>query len=95
MAYFVVLSRLTDEGAKTIKEKPERIREVNAELERAGVRVLHQYVVFGDYDFVNIVEVQDTERFMKVLIELNSRGTIRTTTYLAIPVDRAIDVLKK
>jgi len=39
-------------------------------------------VVFGDYDFVNTVEVQDTKRFMKVLIELNSRGTIRTTTYL-------------
>ena len=95
MVLFVVLSRLTDEGAKTIQEKPERIKEVNKELEQYGAKVLEQYVVFGDYDFVNIVEVQDPNSFLKALINLNSRGTIRTTTYLATPVDEFISSMKK
>jgi len=95
MVLFIVLSRLTDEGAETILKNPERIIEVNKELENYGAKVLEQYVVFGDFDFVNIVEVQDPERFLKALVELNSRGTIRTTTYLAVKVDRFIEAMKK
>jgi len=95
MQYFVVLSRLTDEGAETILKNPDRIKEVNKELEQVGAKVLHQFVLFGDYDFVNILEVSDVDSFLKKLVELNSRGTIRTTTYLAIPIDKAIEVLKK
>jgi uncharacterized protein with GYD domain len=95
MVLFIVLSRLTDEGAETILKKPERIMEVNKELENYGAKVLEQYVVFGDYDFINIVEVQDPEKFLKALIELNSRGTIRTTSYMAIRVDRFIEIMKK
>lgn len=92
---FVVLSRLTDEGAKTLKERPERVREVNRELERHGVRVLEQYVTFGEYDFVNIVEAESPEKMMRAMIELNSRGSVRTTSMLALPVDEAIEALKK
>ncbi|MBW9141620.1 MAG: GYD domain-containing protein [Candidatus Aramenus sp.] len=94
MAIFVVISSLTDKGAETVAEKPERIKEVNEELAKAGAKVKEQYVVFGDIDFVNVVEVEDPERFLKAIIELNSRGTVRTKSYLAIPVDRAIEVLK-
>jgi uncharacterized protein with GYD domain len=94
MAIFVVISSLTDKGAETIAEKPERIKEVNEELAKVGAKVKEQYVVFGDIDFINVVEVEDPERFLKAIIELNSRGTVRTKSYLAIPVDRAIEVLK-
>ncbi|EWG06522.1 MAG: GYD family protein [Candidatus Aramenus sulfurataquae] len=94
MAIFVVISSLTDKGAETVAEKPERIKEVNEELAKVGAKVKEQYVVFGDIDFVNVVEVEDPERFLKAIIELNSRGTVRTKSYLAIPVDRAIEVLK-
>ncbi|WP_290596008.1 MULTISPECIES: GYD domain-containing protein [unclassified Archaeoglobus] len=91
---YVILSRLTDEGAETLKEKPERIKEVNQELERMGIRVLEQYAVFGEYDFVNIVEAEDNAIVMKAMVELASRGTIRTVTMPAIPVDELIEKLK-
>ncbi len=91
---FVVISRLTDQGAETLKEKPERVKEVNKELENYGVKVLEQYVVFGDFDFLSIVEVEDVSKFLKALVDLNSRGSVRTTTYLAIPVDQALNALK-
>jgi uncharacterized protein with GYD domain len=91
---FVVISRLTDEGAETLEKRPERVKEVNKELEAYGVKVLEQYVVFGDFDFISIVEVEDVGKFLKAMINLNSRGTIRTTTYLVMPVDEALNALK-
>jgi len=95
MPLFIVLSKLTDEGSKTVKIKPERIREVNQELEEMGVKVMEQYVVLGEYDFVNIVEAPDIETVMKAMLELNSRGTIRTETLPALKVDDFIEALKK
>ncbi len=95
MGVYVILSRLTDEGAETLKEKPERVREVNQELERMGVKVIQQYVVFGEFDFVNIVEAKDNVTVMKAMVELASRGTIRTVTMPAVPVEEFLKALKE
>ncbi len=96
MPLFVVLSKLTDEGSKTIKKRPERIKEVNRELEEMfGVKVLDQYVVLGEYDFVNIVEAPSTEAVLKAMVELSRRGTVRTQTLPAIKVDDFINMLKE
>ncbi|MEG9194002.1 MAG: GYD domain-containing protein [Archaeoglobales archaeon] len=91
---YVVLSRLTDEGAKTLKERPQRLKEVNQELEKMGLKVIEQYAVLGEYDFVNIVEANDDLTVAKAMLELASRGTIRTVTMPAIPVDELIKKLK-
>lgn len=92
---YIILSRLTDEGAMTLKETPERIKEVDGELEKMGLKVLNQYIVFGEYDFVNVVEAKDDITVMKAMVELSSRGTIRTTTLPAIPADEFIKEMKK
>jgi uncharacterized protein with GYD domain len=94
MAFFVILSNLTDEGRKTIKNKPERIIEVNKELEVMGVKVLKQYALLGIYDFLNIVEAPDNETVMKMSVELGSRGSIQMTTLPAIAIDEFIKKVK-
>jgi len=95
MPYYILLSNLTDEGWKTIKEKPERIKEVNKELEGFGVRVISQYAVLGPYDFANVVEAPDNKTLGRVSIELGSRGTIKITSMAAIPIDEFIASMKK
>jgi len=95
MATFILLTRLTDDGAKTIKENPERIREVNKELEGMGARVVNQWAVLGPYDFVNVVEAPDNDTMARVSAELGARGSIRVTTLAAISVDQFIAALKK
>ena len=95
MPYYILLSSLTDEGWKTVREKPERIREVNRELQAFGVRVISQYAVLGPYDFVNIVEASNNETIAKVSIELGSRGTIKIVSMAAIPIDEFIASMKK
>jgi uncharacterized protein with GYD domain len=95
MPTYILFSNLTDEGWKTVKERPERIKEVNRELEAMGVKVLQQYAVLGKYDFVNVVEAPDNKTVAKVSIELGSRGTIKLTTIPAIPIDEFIASVKK
>ncbi|MBX5491800.1 MAG: GYD domain-containing protein [Chloroflexi bacterium] len=95
MATFILLSRLTDEGAQTITQEPERIRAVNHELERMGVRVLSQWAVLGPYDFVNVVEASDVITIARVSAELSSRGTVRIMTLPAVPMDEFIAGLQR
>ena len=94
MAYYIMLSNLTDEGAKTVKNKPERIKEVNAEIEAMGIKILAQYAVMGPYDFVNILEAPDNEAVTQLSVELASRGTMKMMTLPAIPIDDFIGRLK-
>jgi uncharacterized protein with GYD domain len=94
MGTYIMLSKLTPEGRKTIKERPGRIKEVDQELEAMGLKVIKQYATLGPYDFVNIVEASDNETVGKVSVDLCSRGTIEIMTLAAIPVDKFISSLK-
>ncbi len=87
MATYILLSSLTDEGAKTIKKHPQRIKEVNTELETLGVKVVSQFATLGPYDFVNIVEAPDNETIARVSAEMGSRGSVKILTLPAIPID--------
>lgn len=94
MAVYVVLSRLTDEGRKTIKAKPERVKEVNYEISKMGAKVLHQYALLGKYDFLTVLEAQDNVAISRIMLELGSRGTLETMTLSAVPVDELLANLK-
>lgn len=94
MASYIILSTLTDEGRKTIKEKPNRILEVNKELEKMGVKVKQQFAVLGPYDFVNIVEAPDNDTVMRMSVELGARGSVQLLTLAAIPVEEFIKKIK-
>ena len=95
MPVYVMLTTLTDEGRKTIKQKPERIKEVNKEVEDMGVKILAQYAILGQYDFVNILEAPNNEAIAKVAMELGSRGTLQTMSLAAMTLDDFIATLKK
>ena len=91
MAVFVMLTTLTDEGRKTIKQNPQRIQGVNKEVEAMGAKILAQYALLGPYDFVNILEAPDNKTVAKVATELGARGTLHTMTMSAMSVDEFID----
>jgi len=95
MPTYILLSTLTDDGWKTVKEKPERIKEVNKELESFGVRIISQFAALGPYDFVNLVEAPDNETIARISIELGSRGTVKILSMAAIPIDQFINSVKK
>jgi uncharacterized protein with GYD domain len=87
MPTFIMLSTLTPEGVQTVKNNPQRIREVNQEVEQLGATVKQQWAVLGRFDFVSIVEAPDEATMARVSLELGSRGTGRFETLSAIPID--------
>ncbi len=93
MPTFIMLSTLTAEGVQTVKNNPQRIREVNRELEQLGATVKAQWSTLGRYDFVNVVEAPDELTMARVSLELGSRGTTRFETMTAIPIDDFISSL--
>jgi uncharacterized protein with GYD domain len=88
MATYILLTTLTDQGRKTLKANPNRIKEVNKEIEGMGGKVVAQYAVLGMYDFVNVVDAPDNETVARISVALGSRGTLSIMTLPAIPVDQ-------
>jgi uncharacterized protein with GYD domain len=95
MGLYIMMSNLTDEGRKTVRSNPQRIKEVNKEVEAMGVKVLAQYVVLGQYDFINILQAPDNETIAKLALELGSRGTLQTSTLAALTLDDFIKTMKR
>ena len=94
MGVYILLSKLTTEGRKTIKERPGRIKEVGSEIEKSGVTVLEQYATLGPYDFVSVVDAPDNETVSELSVDLCSRGTIEIMSLAAVPVDSYVEALK-
>ena len=93
MASYIMLSTLTDEGRKTLKSRPERLQEVNKELEEMGARVVYQFAVLGGYDFVNVIDAPSNEVMARISMELGSRGTIKITTLPAVSIDEFVKLM--
>lgn len=93
MPTYVLLTTLTAQGLQTLRSNPERLREVNRDVEELGAQVVHQWMTLGNYDFVNVVEAPDEATVAKVSVVLGARGSSKLTTLTAIPVDEFIAAL--
>jgi uncharacterized protein with GYD domain len=94
MPIFILLSTLTQQGVQTIKSNPERLRQVNQDVEELGCKVLHQWATLGEFDFVNVVDAPDLATVAKVSIAMAARGSTRIETLPALEIEeflRAID----
>lgn len=95
MATYVMLTTVGPDGWSRIREEPERIKEVTAEVEAMGLKVVAQYALLGQWDFLNVIEAPDEATMARAAVALAARGTMRTTTLQALNVDELIASLKK
>jgi uncharacterized protein with GYD domain len=93
MPTYVMLSTIGPDGFVTLREHPQRLLEVNADVEAMGVKVLHQWALLGQWDFLNVIEAPDEATMAKVATTLAARGTLKTTTFTAVDVQEFIDKL--
>jgi uncharacterized protein with GYD domain len=94
MATYILLSTLTPEGRRTMHNHPDRLIEVDKEIEQFGCKVLAQYAVLGSYDFVSVVEAPDNETGAHLSVDLGSRGTVNLMTLPAMTIDAFVKKLK-
>lgn len=94
MSVYLMLTTLTDAGRKAIQDDPESLRDINKEVEYMGVKIIDQYALLGQYDFVNIVEAPSNEAMVRLAVRLSAKGTTQTLTLAAITLDNLIEALK-
>jgi uncharacterized protein with GYD domain len=95
MGRYVLLSTLTPEGRKTLHQHPDRMKEVDNEIQTFGCKVIEQYAVLGPFDFVTIVDAPDNETVAHLAVDLGSRGTVTVMTLPAISIDGFADQLRR
>ena len=93
MPTYLMLSTLTDQGLRTLQSNPERLREVNRDVEELGARVLHQWAAIGQFDFVNVVEAPDAATIAKVSVALGARGSAKLQSYELLEIDAVLQSL--
>ena len=93
MPIYVLLSNLTAQGVQTLKSNPERLREVNRDVEELGARVVHQWATLGPFDFVNVVEAPDAATIARVSIALGARGSARLQTLTALTTEEFLEAV--
>ena len=94
MPFYLMLSKLTERGRDRIKHDPDRITQVNVEIEDQCCRVISQYALLGRYDFATMIEAPDNAHMNRLAIDLGARGTIETETLPAEPTDLFIESMK-
>jgi len=95
MSIYLLLTTLTDAGRKAIQEDPETLRDINKEVEFMGVKIIDQYALLGQYDFVNVIEAPSNEAVAKLAIRMSAKGTYQTLTLAAITLEDLIKTLKE
>ena len=88
------MTTLTQQGIQTLKSNPERLRQVNQDVEELGCRVLHQWATLGEFDFVNIVEAPDLATVAKVSVALSARGSTKIETLPALEIEEFLQTLE-
>jgi len=91
---YILLSTLTQQGVQTLKSNPDRLREVNKDVEELGARVVQQWATLGEFDFVNVVEAPDLATIAKVSVALAARGSVRIETLPALEIDEFLASLE-
>ena len=94
MPYYVMLTKLTDAGRKTIMRNPGRIWEVNKEVEGMGAKIICQYSLLGEYDFLNVLEAPSNTVIARVAAALGARGTMEPLTLSAITIEDLVKELQ-
>ena len=93
MPTYILLSSLTAQGVQTLKSNPDRLREVNKDVEELGAKVLHQWATLGPFDFVNVVEAPDDVTIARVSVALGARGSAKLQTMAALEIDDFLNSL--
>jgi len=93
MPTYLMLSILGPDGFATVRENPARIREVNVEVESMGARVIAQWALLGQYDFATVIETPDEQVMVRITTTLAARGTLKTHTLTAVPIEQYIEAL--
>ena len=94
MALFIRLSRLTEKANQNLQNMDQMVEQARQIIEANGARILHAYVILGEYDVLTVMEAPDEKTAAKIGALIATQGNFRAETLAAIPVEEFIGSLK-
>jgi len=95
MPMFVVLGKLTDQGAKNIRNLRQSVKENMDRGQRLGIKNHGWFLTQGRYDIVVIAEAPDAETMLAQAAGVAGLGNTRTETLRAFTLDEMDKALQK
>ncbi len=98
MRYYAVLSKMTQDGRRAVKDLPETFEQINKAVEASGggdVKIITQFALLGPYDFLTILQAKDNKVMLRAAMELESGGLLDTMTVPAVPMEEYVAEFKK
>ena len=95
MAMFIVLGKLTDEGARDIRNLRKGVEANMARAGHLGVKLHGWYLTQGRYDIVVVAEAPDAETMLAQAAGVAGSGITRTETLQAWTLDEVDGILGK
>ena len=92
---YLMLSRLTNQGRRALQMAPQRILEINHEVEQHGCEIIAQFALLGAWDFATVIKAKDNLTIHAVARDLAAHGDLKTMTMPAIPLAEFIEEMKK
>jgi uncharacterized protein with GYD domain len=94
MGTYIILVNSTDQGAKGVREIPNRQEASRETAKKLGIVRKNIYMTLGAYDFVQVIEAPDDEAVAKYVLSVSAKGNVRTTTMRAFDEPEHIEFLK-
>ena len=95
MPLFVLLTKLTGACKQKLRDEPEILEEICSKLEGCDQSGSPQLATLGQYNFINIIDVENEKTVYRLALELNSRGDVETIVMPALPMKEYLDEVKK
>ncbi len=87
MATYIVLMKITPEGAKSLKEAPQRLAKYTQTITAQGGKISAAYATLGRYDYVAIIEgPEDISKVFKSSAAVAMLGALSSETMPAMPI---------
>jgi len=83
MATYVSLINWTEQGIKNFRDTTHRAEDFARLVEGSGGKVRELLWTVGEYDIVAVADFPDEETAVAAMLQVSSRGSIRTTTLRA------------
>lgn len=96
MPAYIILANFTDQGARAVKDSPDRYEAFKSLAEAAGVTVKSAHWTTGAYDLVLVTEGPE-EATMTLNLKMAALGNVRTQTlrgFTASEMRKLVSALK-
>src|ERR1700739_611895 len=80
MAIYVMLTKFTDQGIRSVKDSPKRAEAFREAAKKLGVTAKDILWTQGRYDIVAILEAPDDHSLSALVFGLGALGNVRTET---------------